>query len=78
MVNGILALAEASTPAITGGTNMWETITSGVSSFITGVVTPVLNMCSTNGVALAFLSVSFAGLGVRLVRKTISAFGRGR
>lgn len=55
-----------------------EFITTGVSKFMSGVFVPVLDFCSTNGVALAFLSVTFAGLGVRLVRKTISSFGRGR
>lgn len=55
-----------------------EFITTGVGKFISGVFAPVLDFCSTNWVALAFLSVTFAGLGVRLVRKTITAFGRGR
>lgn len=61
-----------------GGGNMWESITSGVGSFITGVVTPVAEFCTTNGIALAFLSVTFASLGVRILRRSISAFGRGR
>lgn len=75
----IMAASAGGTPALPGGgDSMWETITSGVGSFITGVVTPVANFCTSNEIALAFLSVTFAGLGVRLVRRTIGAFGRGR
>ena len=61
-----------------GGTSIWDTVTSGASSFVSGVLTPVFDLCSTNGICLAFLSVTFLGLGVKLVRKVISAFGRGR
>lgn len=61
-----------------GGANMWETITSGVSSFVSGVLTPVTTVCTTNPIALAFLSVTFVGLGVRILRRVIGAFGRGR
>lgn len=61
-----------------GGEGMWETITSGVSSFITGVLTPVTEFCSTNSIVLALLSATFITLGVRIVRRVIGAFGRGR
>lgn len=61
-----------------GGVTMWKTITDGAGSFIEGIVTPVLNLCSTNEICLAFLSVTFIGLGVRLTRRVIGAFGRGR
>ena len=61
-----------------GGESMWKTITEGVGDFITGVFTPVMNVVATSEIALAFLSVSFFFLGIRGVRRTISAFGRGR
>ena len=61
-----------------GGGSMWETITTGVGSFITGVLKPVADFCTQSEVPLAFLAVTFAGLGVRLLRRTLGAFGRGR
>ncbi len=61
-----------------GGANMWTTITTGVGQFITGVLTPVATFCTQSEVPLAFLSVTFLGLGVRMLRRTIGAFGRGR
>lgn len=67
-------LSEASS----GGADMWTTIGSGVTSFTTGVLTPVTNVCTTNPIALAFLSVTFVSLGVRILRRVIGAFGRGR
>lgn len=73
-----ISSAGSSTPALEGGVNMWETITNGVSSFVTGVLTPVANFCTQSEVPLAFLSVTFLSLGVRTLRKTIGAFGRGR
>lgn len=74
----VMALAE--TPALPGGggSNMWETITSGVNSFITGVVTPVMTLCTTSEICLAFLACTFVGIGVRNVRRLVGAFGRGR
>lgn len=61
-----------------GGGTMWDTITSGVGSFVSGVLTPVANFCTQSEVPLAFLSVTFVCLGVRVLRRTIGAFGRGR
>lgn len=61
-----------------GGSSMWEKITSGVGNFISGVVTPVASEVSQNEIALAFLAVTFTTLGVRMLRRIISAFGRGR
>lgn len=62
----------------TGGVSMWTTITEGVGKFVEGVLKPVTEVCTTNEIALAFLSVTFAGLGVRMLRRVIGAFGRGR
>lgn len=73
-MNGALMTASEAT----SGSSMWETITNGVSSFTTGVLAPVTDVCTSNPIALAFLSVTFAGLGVRILRRVIGAFGRGR
>lgn len=61
-----------------GSAVMWEKITNGVGSFISGVVTPVINVCSNSEICLAFLACTFVGIGVRNVRRLIGAFGRGR
>lgn len=61
-----------------GGGSMWETIGNGASSFVTNVLTPVGTFCTSNEICLAFLSVTFVGLGVRILRRAIGAFGRGR
>ncbi len=58
--------------------DMWATITGGVTTFISGILVPVANFCTSNGICLAFLTVTFVSLGVRILRKSISAFGRGR
>lgn len=68
-------------PALTGGggsSTMWETIGNGASSFVTNVLTPVGTFCTSNEICLAFLSVTFVGLGIRMLRRAIGAFGRGR
>lgn len=57
---------------------MWDSITSGVSNFMTGIFTPVMTTAATSEVCLAFLSVTFIGLAVRVVKKIINSFGRGR
>ena len=71
----LTTLAEASA---TGSEGMWKTITDGVSSFTTGVLSPVMETVTSNPIPLAFLSVTFVGLGVRILRRVIGAFGRGR
>lgn len=58
--------------------DMWATLTGGVSTFINGILLPVASFCTSNGICLAFLTVTFVGLGVRILRRSISAFGRGR
>lgn len=52
-------------------------IGDGAGSFISGVLTPVGTFCMNNEICLAFLSVSFLALGVRLLRRSVGAFGRG-
>ena len=58
--------------------SIWGTVGDGVKNFTSDVLAPVTNIVSTNPIALAFLSVTFVGLGVRILRKVIGAFGRGR
>lgn len=65
-------------PPTEGGATMWDTISDGAAEFISGVLTPVTTVCTTNPIALAFLSVTFVTLGVRILRRVIGAFGRGR
>lgn len=91
-VSSAVALGTAAFPAVTafaddggilvvpgeGGASMWETIGSGAGSFITNVLTPVGTFCTSNEICLAFLSVTFVKLGIMMIRRAISAFGRGR
>ena len=75
LVPSVSAFA-AEDPDVT--TNTVSGVFSGVGSVVTDVVSPVLTFCSSNVICLAFLSVTFAKLGARLVGRIISAFGRGR
>lgn len=80
LLNSVSSVGDIILPeqTVEGGVGMWSTITSGVGSFIEGVLTPVTTVCTTNTIALAFLSATFVGLGVRVLRRVIGAFGRGR
>lgn len=60
-----------------GGGSMWDKITSGASKFLTGIVTPVSTEVSNSEIAMAFLSVTFVGLGVGLFKRIVRALGRG-
>lgn len=57
---------------------VFTTVSSGSSSFFTGVFAPVCDFCVNNAVVLAFLSVTFLVLGVRITRSVVRSFGRGR
>lgn len=70
-------VAMSSSPSLEGGGTMWETITTGSTSFI-NLITNVGSSAAENEIALAFLSVTFVGLAIRSLRKIVSAFGRGR
>ena len=61
-----------------GTADMWATLGTGAVTFITGILLPVANFCTSNGICLAFLTVTFVGLGIRILRRAIGAFGRGR
>lgn len=71
---GILELPENS--GTTSGTVL-KKVSSGSVSFLSGFITPILKMCSTSPICLAFLTVTFVGLGALMIRRFIRAFGRG-
>ena len=58
-------------------TGVMDSVMNKTGSFL-GLVTEIGNTCANNEICLAFLTVTFIGLGVRLLRKIIGAFGRGR
>ena len=85
-----VAFADDSVPTVPGG-DFFETpdifdeggetmddVFSGVGDVITKVVTPVATFCSGNSICLGFLACTFVGCGIRLIRKAVNAFGRGR
>lgn len=57
---------------------LWTSITTVVTNFITGVLTPVIEFCTGNPLTLIFLGISFIGIGIRYTRRVTNAFGRGR
>lgn len=50
----------------------------GRSDDFLSLVAKIGDVCVNNEICLAFLTVTFMGLGVRLLRRVIGAFGRGR
>lgn len=68
-MNGVLLAASE------GGVS--DKIFTGSDNFI-GLITKVGNACVENEICVLFLTATFVGLGVRLLRKFIGAFGRGR
>ena len=68
-MNGVLFASEGATVS--------EQVFSGADNFL-GLVTKVGNACVQNEICMLFLTATFLGLGVRLLRKVIGAFGRGR
>lgn len=79
-LSAITAFADDSLPALSGegGFNMWEKIGTGVSSFISDVMTPVGAELVKNEVVLAMLAVTFVGFGIRMIGRAVRSFGRGR
>lgn len=57
--------------------NFWGTIVSGSNKFFTGIVTPVSTEVANSEIALAFLVVTFVGLGVGLFKRIARSLGRG-
>ncbi len=66
-----LAVSEGATGTLS------EKIFGGADNFL-GLVTKVGDTCVNNEIAVLFLTATFVGLGVRLLRKVVGAFGRGR
>lgn len=58
--------------------DLWSTLTGGVSTFFSGILTPVASFCTSNGICLMFLTATFIKLGVSVLKRSIGAFGRGR
>ena len=61
-----------------GTLDMWASITGGVGTFVNGILMPVASFCTSNGICLMFLTATFIKLGVGVLKRSISAFGRGR
>lgn len=76
-MNAFLMAAEASLPSTTQTTTMWETLTSGGESFISGFLSPTLELASSNAICLAFLTVTFVKLGVKMVKSFSRSLGKG-
>lgn len=57
---------------------LWTSVTSVVTNFITGVLTPVIEFITGNPLTLIFLGISFIGIGIRYTKRITYAFGRGR
>lgn len=71
MNGAVLALSE---DAVTG---VSDKIFGGADKFLS-LVTSIGNTCVNNEICVMFLTATFIGLGVRMLRKVIGAFGRGR
>lgn len=65
-------------PGVISTGDTMANIGEGASSFISGVLTPIGEYCVNSEICLAFLAVCFAALGVRVLRRSVGAFGRGR
>lgn len=53
-------------------------IGDGASSFVSGFLIPFWEWCVNSEIILAFLAVDFVILGVRMLQRSVGAFGRGR
>lgn len=75
MNTALLTLSEGAVGE--AGTGVMDSV-MGKTDDVLNLVTNIGNTCANNEICLAFLTVTFIGLGVRLLRKIIGAFGRGR
>lgn len=55
----------------------WLELVNGVGYFLNLVFTAVWSFCVFNPLCLAFLSVTFVGLGVHILKRAVFALGRG-
>lgn len=60
-----------------GVASVTDKIFAGSQNFL-DLVTKVGDTCVNNEICVLFLTATFVGLGVRMLRKVIGAFGRGR
>lgn len=60
-----------------GATTVTQKIFGGTQNFL-DLVKQVGDTCVNNEICVLFLTATFVGLGVRMLRKVIGAFGRGR
>lgn len=60
-----------------GAAGVTDKVFSGADNFLS-LVSKVGNTCADNEICVLFLTATFVGLGVRLLRKVVGAFGRGR
>lgn len=74
-MNPFIAVSEGAVDAAVTGVS--DKIFGGADNFL-GLVTKVGNTCVNNEICVMFLTCTFVGLGVRLLRRVIGAFGRGR
>lgn len=76
-MNPLVMLAEAGTPTTVADADVLGTVVERSESFLS-LVTKIGDSCVNNEICVAFLTVTFMGLGVRMLRRVVSAFGRGR
>lgn len=62
---------------VSEGATVSEKIFGGTQNFL-DLVKQVGSTCVDNEICVLFLTATFVGLGVRMLRKVIGAFGRGR
>lgn len=63
-------------PELGGGGNMVKDIMDNVPTLITGLVNPLGEVISTNPVCQLALSVGLIGVGIKLFKRLVGAFGR--
>ena len=67
----------SSVPALAEGSTLFDTVSANAGDFL-DLVGNVGSTCMNNEICLAFLSITFISLAVRMLRRVIGAFGRGR
>lgn len=78
MLNTLMTVAEAALPSTSDQSSMWSAITTGGKSFLTDLVVPIMDVCTTNALCLMFVSVTFVKLGTKMIRRIVGALGKGR
>lgn len=79
MGNMLNFLASVNTPALPDGGGegtMVESVMGNIPKIISGVITPLGSEISTNPVCQLALSVGLIGVGIKLFKRLIGAFGK--